>query len=288
MWLKTKWKFLLCSSILACVINFLPVAADEHGVNCDCYECLSENWSAEQQEYLSNLCSSNGLDLSVLKAVAWSESRLQPEVTHVNTNGTTDWGMFQINDVCLPFLKGEIGLDSMNELLDPYTNINAAVVLMRYHKDATGDDALALMRYQCGEGTFKKKLQQGIYTTQTQQRVLQVAKEVEEIDEELEAKKLEEELLLAEKQRQAEIAAAEKLRAEETAKIAYPIVWSTNEGLSEVENTNSPNVIIRKKVKSDDVDLSENSFGKISFNDGWNPNQNGAYVTVGYTGSNKE
>lgn len=284
--LKTKWKFLFFAVTSACVLNFLPVAADEHGAACDCYECLAESWSIDQQKYLAERCLEYDLDLSVLKAVAWNESRFQPDATHVNTNGTTDWGMFQINDSCYNYLHDEIGLDSMPELLDPYTNIDAAVTLMRYHKDATGDDALALMRYQCGEGNFKKKLQQGIYSTQTQQRVLRVAQDVKEVDAEL---------------------LSQQIDVKPTAQLSENPVILINANSSEIIKEDSlpkrrieteqfrPGWYVEGKFQSayerPTLNILANytgvpnkeTFGALFFGPPWDSNAESVYVTVGYT-----
>ncbi|WP_018606711.1 lytic transglycosylase domain-containing protein [Uliginosibacterium gangwonense] len=41
----------------------------------------------------------------VLRAIAWQESRGHPDAVHVNHNGSTDYGMMQINSIHLPELS---------------------------------------------------------------------------------------------------------------------------------------------------------------------------------------
>jgi soluble lytic murein transglycosylase-like protein len=45
------------------------------------------------------------VNASVLRAIGWQESRLDPEAFHRNANGTTDFGAFQINSVHLSTLR---------------------------------------------------------------------------------------------------------------------------------------------------------------------------------------
>lgn len=44
--------------------------------------------------------------------------------------------------------------------------------LLAYHKQYTGNDSAALLRYQIGAGKYKQYLRKGRYTNQTHQQVL--------------------------------------------------------------------------------------------------------------------
>lgn len=134
-----------------------------------------ENWDAEQKEYLFNLCEKYELDYRIMAGVIYNESNFIPTAVGHNTNGTSDWGLGQINDVCYGFVKQHVDINCMSDLLDPYKNMEAMCAIMDYHKDATGDDAAALLRYQVGEGTYARMLREGDASTATQAQVLTFA-----------------------------------------------------------------------------------------------------------------
>ena len=87
-------------------------------------------------------------------AIIYHESRFQAGATHLNTNGTTDWGLMQINDVCFSLLNRQLGIGSMNELLDPYKGIQAGCAILAYHLRYVGNEDDALLRYQVGAGNY--------------------------------------------------------------------------------------------------------------------------------------
>ena len=135
-----------------------------------------ENWDTKYKEYTYSLCEENNIDYCIVIAIIYHESRFQADSTHLNNNGTTDWGLMQINDVCFDYLNKNCNLESMEDLLDPYTAIRCGVALLKYHKDYTQDDSLALLRYQVGEGAYKRMTRLGVTTSDTCDAVLEIAK----------------------------------------------------------------------------------------------------------------
>lgn len=79
-----------------------------------------------------------GLDSRLLLVQAQIESKLDPLVIHHNTNGTTDYGLMQINSANFVLL----GIRSTEEALDPCRNIKAAADLYQ-----------TLSRYNSGNAT---------------------------------------------------------------------------------------------------------------------------------------
>lgn len=57
------------------------------------------------------------VDLKLLKAIAIVESRMNPRASNVNSNGSADRGLMQINDYWLPTLA-KFGIKT-NDLYDP-------------------------------------------------------------------------------------------------------------------------------------------------------------------------
>ena len=84
----------------------------------------------------------------------------------MNSNGTTDYGLMQVNEVNFKYLNKTLGITSMNQLLDDRVGIRCGVHLLAYHKNATGNDSEALLRYQVGEGTYRKYVKSGKHTNE--------------------------------------------------------------------------------------------------------------------------
>ena len=64
--------------------------------------------------------------------IVWRESRFEPQVSHLNSNGTVDRGLFQLNDGgTLQNLLGQMGQSTQNVDLafDPAWNVQAAALL---------------------------------------------------------------------------------------------------------------------------------------------------------------
>jgi len=65
----------------------------------------------------------------ILRAIAWQESRNQPGATHLNANGSTDYGVMQINSIHLGALS-RYGI-TRDELMAPCKNIYIAAWQLR-------------------------------------------------------------------------------------------------------------------------------------------------------------
>ena len=64
-------------------------------------------------------------------------------------------------------------IQTKEDLLDPYKNIQAGCALLVYHMRATGyNEDLALLRYQLGEGAYARLLSEGKTTTATHTKVI--------------------------------------------------------------------------------------------------------------------
>ena len=135
---------------------------------------LYNAWPDEYKQFVYAAAKAAGVSYELVLAIIHNESRFQAGATHVNTNGTTDWGLMQINDVCFSFVSRAVpSIQTKEDLLDPYKNIQAGCALLVYHMRATGyNEDLALLRYQLGEGAFATLLSKGETTTKTHTKVL--------------------------------------------------------------------------------------------------------------------
>ena len=81
----------------------------------------------------------------ILRAIAWQESHNQPSAKHLNTNGTVDYGVMQINTVHLATLK-RYGL-TKEDLMQPCKNVYVAAWHLRQQVDAYGNTWAAVGAY---------------------------------------------------------------------------------------------------------------------------------------------
>lgn len=75
-----------------------------------------------------------GLSPRLLRSIAMVESGCRPSAHHVNTNGSTDLGLMQVNSSWI----GRLGLDSGRLLRDPCYNVMTGAQILRQCVDRHG------------------------------------------------------------------------------------------------------------------------------------------------------
>lgn len=100
------------ASLTFASLALFPVAA--HAQQTDCFA------AAASYQHVSPL---------VLRAIAWQESHANARAIHHNANGSTDYGMMQINSIHLPVLS-RYGI-SASDLYVPCKNIFIAAWYLR-------------------------------------------------------------------------------------------------------------------------------------------------------------
>lgn len=159
--------------IIAACISTIMVACVTISAAADDPIGTYDSWKPDLKEYTSRVCDEYGVDYSLALGVIYNESRFKSGLTHMNSNGTIDYGLMQVNEVNFKYLNKTLGITSMNQLLDDRVGIRCGVRLLAYHKNATGNDSAALLRYQVGEGTYRKYVKNGKHTNDTHGRVWQ-------------------------------------------------------------------------------------------------------------------
>jgi soluble lytic murein transglycosylase-like protein len=81
----------------------------------------------------------------VLRAIAWQESHNRPDALHKNDNGSTDYGLMQINSVHLPTLS-QYGI-STGTLMEPCKNVYVAAWHLRQKMNKYGNSWKAIGAY---------------------------------------------------------------------------------------------------------------------------------------------
>lgn len=159
--------------IIAACISTIMVACVAISAAADDPIGTYDSWKPDLKEYTSQVCDEYGVDYSLALGVIYNESRFKSGLTHMNSNGTIDYGLMQVNEVNFKYLNKTLGITSMNQLLDDRVGIRCGVHLLAYHKNATGNDSAALLRYQVGEGTYRKYVKSGKHTNDIHGRVWQ-------------------------------------------------------------------------------------------------------------------
>jgi soluble lytic murein transglycosylase-like protein len=81
----------------------------------------------------------------ILRAIAWQESHNTPDALHKNANGSTDYGLMQINSVHLPVLA-QYGI-STETLMQPCKNVYIAAWHLRQKMNKYGNTWEAVGAY---------------------------------------------------------------------------------------------------------------------------------------------
>lgn len=121
-----------------------------------CIESDGNILDDELQQAMFEMSEKYEIPVALLLAVAEKESHFNPEA--VST--TNDYGMMQINTVNFDRLRKE-GI----EPLDYKGNIEAGALLLSEAIAKHGEIELALMAYNCGDTGAKRLWEQGIYST---------------------------------------------------------------------------------------------------------------------------
>lgn len=137
-------------------------------------------WPQALKTYTKEVCAEYDVDQTLALGVIYNESRFQSGLTHLNSNGTMDYGLMQVNEVNFDYLHETLGINSMQELLDDKVGIRCGVQLLAYHKQYTDNDSSALLRYQVGAGRYNQYLKSGEWSNETHQRVLTYQKEFQD------------------------------------------------------------------------------------------------------------
>ena len=86
----------------------------------------------------------------LLKAIAYTESRLDPEaINKSNSNGTVDYGLMQINSVWFGKLE-DFGVLKTHVINEPCTNIHVGAWILAQNFALSGEGWLAVGAYNAG------------------------------------------------------------------------------------------------------------------------------------------
>lgn len=146
----------------------------------DCYACLYKVWDEDLKEYTKELCKKNDIEYKYILAIIWNESRFQSDAQS-RLGNSYNYGLMQVNSITFDFLNEEIGLENVEELFDPKTNILAGVTLLNYHRKFVDNNEDMIFRYQVGEGNYNEMKKNGINSIPVLKNVLNKAEDFSKI-----------------------------------------------------------------------------------------------------------
>jgi len=145
--------------------TFLPIHAE-----------LKQKYQHEKLDvatyaYLDNKAYEYGVSTELVLAVMQVESNYTPNLTHKNTNGTTDYGLMQINSSNHKWLQDKLGqLDFLNE----QDSILAGIYMLSMIKQESSNTHEILMVYNMGRSTYSRLASRGITSSTYSRKVMKI------------------------------------------------------------------------------------------------------------------
>ena len=96
----------------------------------------------------------------ILRAIAWQESHNHPDAVHRNANGSTDYGVMQINSIHLPTLS-QYGISTAT-LMEPCKNVYIAAWHLRQKMNKYGNTWAAVGAYHSETPSLRNEYAQQI------------------------------------------------------------------------------------------------------------------------------
>jgi soluble lytic murein transglycosylase-like protein len=117
------------------------------------------------------------VDADLIKAVIFCESEGKITAKNHNKNGTTDYGLMQINSCNHEWLKKELGI---TDFYDIKQNIHCGVFMIADLMSRHDNLHTVLMAYNMGERRTKELHREGIYTSKYSRKVMGVYEKLKE------------------------------------------------------------------------------------------------------------
>ena len=127
------------------------------------------------QKYLYDKCKEYNVPYDLALGVIKVESNFNPSLIHKNSNGSRDYGLFQINTINHKWLSEELGI---TDFLNPYQNIDAGVYMLSQLLKKYDDEHIVLMSYNMGERAAKNLVDRGIYSSRYSRKVIETKEEL--------------------------------------------------------------------------------------------------------------
>ena len=110
------------------------------------YSCIARNKDVALA--ILSEADKNDIPLSLAFALAYTESRYNPEAVNSNSNSTTDRGLFQLNSNSFPALTEA-------DFFDPYISAKYGMSHLKFCLNSAGNEVSALAMYNAGTGRVR-------------------------------------------------------------------------------------------------------------------------------------
>ena len=110
------------------------------------YTCIAHNKNVALA--ILSEADNNDIPLSLAFALAYTESRYNPEAVNSNSNSTTDRGLFQLNSNSFPALTEA-------DFFDPYISAKYGMSHLKFCLRSAGNEVSALAMYNAGTGRVR-------------------------------------------------------------------------------------------------------------------------------------
>ncbi len=131
------------------------------------------------QKYLYDKCKEYNVPYDLALGVIKVESNFNPSLIHKNSNGSRDYGLFQINTINHKWLSEELGI---TDFLNPYQNIDAGVYMLSQLLKKYNNEHIVLMSYNMGERAAKNLVSRGIDSSRYSRKVIAIKEELKNIN----------------------------------------------------------------------------------------------------------
>ena len=131
------------------------------------------------QKYLYDKCKEYNVPYDLTLGVIKVESNFNPSLIHKNSNGSRDYGLFQINTINHKWLSEELGI---TDFLNPYQNIDAGVYMLSQLIQKYDNEHIVLMSYNMGERATKNLTSRGIDSSRYSRKVIAIKEELKNIN----------------------------------------------------------------------------------------------------------
>lgn len=122
----------------------------------------------QTQQMILEKCEEHQIDFTFVMGLIHTESGFKTDII----SSTDDYGLMQINKINRKWLSETLGI---SDFLDPEQNVTAGLHILDYMFDKYEDPRQVLMAYNMGEGGAKKRWDNGHYTSEYAEKVLQQA-----------------------------------------------------------------------------------------------------------------
>jgi len=119
------------------------------------------------------------VDSGLVQAVVGKESQGDIQATGYNDNGTTDYGLMQINSCNYGWLETELGII---DFYDPQQNIQCGCYILGLLSSKYDNVHRILMSYNMGETQTRKLWSQQIYSSRYSREVVERLNKIKEVN----------------------------------------------------------------------------------------------------------